>query len=118
MSTLKLILGLAIVGLILYSCWQVIPPELANYEFQQDLHDLAMQVGSQQNRTDDDLRNAVLSKAQSHDIQLQDNQIIVQHIGTPGMLGMYFAADYTVPVTLPGYSLTLHFTPSSGNKPL
>jgi hypothetical protein len=26
------------------------------------------------------------------------------------------AAEYSVPVTLPGYSFTLHFTPSSGNK--
>jgi hypothetical protein len=29
---------------------------------------------------------------------------------------VYVAADYSVPVTLPGYSLTLHFTPSSGNR--
>jgi len=29
---------------------------------------------------------------------------------------VYVAADYTVPVTLPGYEFTLHFNPSSGNK--
>jgi len=26
------------------------------------------------------------------------------------------AADYSVPVALPGYSFTLHFNPSSGNR--
>ena len=29
---------------------------------------------------------------------------------------VYVAADYSVPVSLPGYSFKLHFTPSSGNK--
>ena len=47
---------------------------------------------------------------------LSPEQITIQRIGTPGVLGVYVAADYSVPVTLPGYSFTLHFTPSSGNR--
>jgi hypothetical protein len=40
----------------------------------------------------------------------------VTRIGTPGAPAVYVGADYSVPVSLPGYSLVLHFTPSSGNK--
>jgi hypothetical protein len=43
-------------------------------------------------------------------------QVTVQHIDTPGAPAVYVAADYSVPISLPGYSFTLHFTPSSGNK--
>ena len=42
--------------------------------------------------------------------------VTVQRIGTPGAPAVYVAADYSVPVSLPGYSFTLHFTPSSGNR--
>jgi hypothetical protein len=58
----------------------------------------------------------VVKKAQEHQIALTPENVTVQRIGTPGALAVYVAADYTVPVTLPGYSFTMHFTPSSGNK--
>lgn len=117
MGTIKILFVLCLIGGIIYCCWQVVPPEMANYEFQDDLHDLAMTAASQPNRqTDDDLRNAVLTKAQSHDIQLTDAQVTVQHISSPGFAGVFLAADYNVQVILPGYSLNLHFTPNSGSK--
>ena len=31
-------------------------------------------------------------------------------------MAVYVAADYTVPINLPGYSFELHFNPSSENK--
>jgi len=117
MGTIKILFVLSVIGLIIYCCWQVVPPEMANYMFQDDLQDLAMTAASQPNRsTDDDLRNAVLRKAQSHDIELTDNQVTVQHISTPGLAAVYLAADYDVQVNLPGYSFNLHFTPTSGSK--
>jgi len=47
---------------------------------------------------------------------LLPEQITVQRIGSPGAPAVYVAADYSVPVTLPGYSFSLHFNPSSGNR--
>jgi len=116
MSTVKAIVGfLAIIGLV-YCGFQIIPPELTNYSFTDDLKNIAMVGGSNPHQTDQDLLEAILKKAQEHDIPLRPEQITVQRIGTPGSPAVYVAADYSVPVNLPGYSFTLHFTPSSGNK--
>lgn len=118
MGTLKAIVGfLAIIGLI-YAGFQIIPPELSNYSFQDDLRNIALTAGANPHTTDQDLLDTVIKKAQEHQITLAPEEVTVQHIGTPGMVAVYVAADYKVPVSLPGYSFTLHFTPSSGNKGL
>ena len=116
MGTVKALIGLlAIIGVI-YSAFQIIPPELTNYSFQDDLRNLAMVGGANPHETDQQLMDAILKKAQEHQIALAPEQITVQRIGTPGAPAVYLAADYSVPVNLPGYSFTMHFTPSSGNR--
>lgn len=116
MATFKAIFGMLVIVGMIYCGWQIVPPELANYSFQDDLRQVAMIGGSNPHQTDQDLMNAVMKKAQEHEITLVPEQITVQRIGTPGAPAVYVAADYTVPVTLPGYSFTLHFNPSSGNR--
>ncbi len=116
MGTMKLILGFAVVVGVIMGASQVTPPELANYSFQDDLREVAMAAGANPNKTDEDLRNAVIRKAKEHNIELEPRQVTVQRITSPGMSAAYLAVDYSVPVNLPGYSFDLHFTPSSGNK--
>jgi hypothetical protein len=116
MGTVKAIVGLlAIIGVI-YCGLQIVPPELTDYSFQDDLRQVAVVGGASPNKTDEDIRTMVLSKAREHDIPLTGNQVTVQRINTPGLSAVYIAADYSVPVSLPGYSFNLHFTPTSGNK--
>lgn len=116
MGTIKALFGfLAIVGVI-YACFQIIPPELSNYSFQDDLREIAMVGGANPKETDQDILNSVIRKAEEHQITLAPEQVSIRRITTPGMLGVYVAVDYSVPVTLPGYSFTLHFTPTSGNR--
>ena len=116
MGTAKALAGfLAIVALI-YAGFQIIPPELSNYSFQDDLRNIAMMGGANPHESDQDLADAVIKKAQEHQISLTPEQVTVQRIGTPGAPAVYVAAEYSVPVSLPGYSFILHFTPSSGNK--
>lgn len=116
MGTVKAIVGfLAIIGLI-YCGFQIVPPELNNYSFTDDLRNIAMVGGSNPRQTDQDLVDQVMKKAQEHDIPLTPEQVTVKRIGTVGAPAVYVGADYSVPVNLPGYSFTLHFTPSSGNK--
>ena len=116
MGTIKAIIGfLAIIGLV-YAGYQIIPPELTNYSFQDDLRQVAMTGGASPNKSDEDIRTMVLSKARDHQIALTGNQVTVQRINTPGLSAVYVAADYSVAVDLPGYSFNLHFTPSSENK--
>ena len=116
MGTVKAILGLLAIVAVIYCCFQVVPPELSNYSFQDDLRNIAMVGGANPHETDQELIDAIIKKAQEHQIALTPEQITIQRIGTPGAPSVYVAADYSVPVNLPGYSFTLHFTPSSGNR--
>ena len=116
MGTIKAMVGfLVIIGLI-YAGFQVIPPELNNYSFSDDLRNIAMVGGANPHETDQSLIDAVVKKAQEHDIPLTPEHVTLQRVGTPGAPAVFLAADYSVLVNLPGYSFTLHFSPSSGNK--
>ena len=116
MGTIKAIIGFLAIIFVVYAGFQVIPPEVTNYSFQDDLRSIAMVGSSNPHQTDQDLLNAVIKKAQEHEITLTPEQVTVQRVGTPGLMAVYVAADYNVPINLPGYSFSLHFTPSSGNK--
>ena len=105
----------AIVGAFV-CIFQVAPPLMANYSFQDDLKTEAMMAGANPARTDDDVRNSVLRKAKEHDLPIDSKQVKIQRINTPGLSAVYVEADYTVPVSLPGYSFDMHFNPTSGNK--
>jgi hypothetical protein len=115
MGTVKAIVGFLVIIAVVYSAFQIVPPEMNNYTFQDDLREAAVVAGNSR-QTDEDLRTVVLTKAKTHDIALTPEQVTVTRMSTPGVNAVYLAADYSVPVSLPGYELTLHFTPSSGNK--
>ena len=116
MGTTKAIIGFLVIVGALYAAFQIIPPELSNYSFQDDLRSVAMVGGANPHQTDQDLVDAVIKKAQEHQITLAPESVTVQRIGTPGAPAVYVAVEYSVPVSLPGYSFSLHFTPSSGNR--
>ena len=116
MGTVKAIIGIVVIAAALYTSYQVIPPELSNYSFQDDLHNIAMSGGANPHVTDQVLIEQVLKKAEEHEIPLSPDQVTIQRIGSVGAPAVYLAADYSVPVTLPGYSFNLHFNPTSGNK--
>jgi len=116
MGTVKAIVGILVIVACIYCLFQVVPPELSNYSFQDDLKSVAMMGGSNPHTTDQELIDSIIKKAADHQITLAPESVTVQRIGTPGSPAVYVAADYSVPVNLPGYSFTLHFNPSSGNK--
>jgi hypothetical protein len=117
MGKVKLILGLAVLALAIIAGWQITSCELANLELQQDMRDLAAQLGSRigltPQSTDEDFRSAVIRKAEEHDIQLEREQVTVQRTRTDEAVIIYLAADYKVRIKLLGFSFTFHFTPSS-----
>ena len=116
MGTVKAIVGFLVIVACVYAGFQIIPPELTNYSFTDDLRNVAMVGGSNPHQTDQDLIDAIMKKAQEHEIPLTPEHITVKRIGTPGAPAVYVAVEYSVPVSLPGYSFVLHFNPSSGNK--
>ncbi len=117
MGKAKLILGVAILGLVVVAGWQIASCEIANLELQTDMRDIAAQVASRIGlegpNSDEELRNAVIHKAEGHGIQLEPAQVTVQQTGSGKTVVIYLAADYKARVNLLVYSFSLHFTPSS-----
>ena len=117
MKSVKVIVLLAIFGVGLTTAWKVGASEIANIEFQGDLHDLSTQVGIRIGHytpwSDDQFRAAVIRKAQDEGIALQPEQVTVQRSQSGTAETMYLAADYDKKITLPGYSFVMHFNPSS-----
>ena len=96
--------------------FQIAPPMLSNYSFQDDLKNVAMVDSANLQKTDDDVRTDVLRKAREHDLPIEAKQITVQRINSPGISAVYVAVDYSVTVNVPGYPFEMHFNPTSGNK--
>lgn len=116
MRRLKSLVVLTIVAVTVLGGWRVGSVELANLELQQDLHDLTSQSSfrfGNTTRTDDDVRDAVIRKAMARGIELQPNQVTIQHPDDRPNAPLYLAADYSVPVDVADYSFVLHFQPSS-----
>jgi hypothetical protein len=121
MRNLKITSAIATLLLIGSAAWQVGACEVANAELRDDLKDLTSQLGARigltNGKSDEDLRNDVISKALKYDIQLNPEQITVERRGEGIYATMYLAADYSVPIGLPGFSFQLHFKPESGPRP-
>jgi hypothetical protein len=116
MGTIKALLGFLAIILVIAACFEVVPPLMANYSFQDDLRNVALVDGANFQKTEEDVRNDVVRKAKDQNLPITPKQITVQRINTPGMSALYVAADYSVTVSLPGYSFDMHFNPNSGNK--
>jgi hypothetical protein len=117
MGKAKVILGLAVLALPVIAGWRIGSCEVANLELQSDLRDLAAEVGTRigldARSTDEQLRSAVIRKAERYDIQLEPGQVTVIRSDTGADSTVYLAVDYTKRVNLFVYSFNLHFMPSS-----
>jgi hypothetical protein len=116
MGIIKACLGFLAIAAVVVCLFQVAPPMLANYSFSDDLKTVAMMDSANLQKTDDEIRNDVIRKAKEHDLPIEAKQVTVQRINTPGLSAVYVAAEYTIPINLPGYSFDMHFEPTSGNK--
>lgn len=108
--------GFVAIVAVVVCCFQIAPPLLSNYSFQDDLRNVAMLAGANPHETDEDIRNDVVRKAKDRGLPIEAKQVTIERINTPGSPGAYVAADYSVTVNLPGYSFDMHFSPSSGNR--
>jgi len=116
MGSIKAILGIVVIIGAVYATFQIAPPIMSNYSFQDDLRTVALMDGTNTLKTEEDIRKDVLRKAQEHDLPIEPKQVLEQRINTPGLSSIYVAADYSVTIILPGYTFDMHFTPNSGNK--
>ena len=116
MGIIKALVGFLVIAAVFVGLFQVAPPMLTNYSFQDDLKTVALMDSPNMQKTDEDVRTDVFRRAKEHDLPIEPKQITVQRINTPGISAVYIAVDYFVTINLPGYSFDMHFTPTSGNK--
>jgi hypothetical protein len=114
---MKYVFGIALIAAVTMTAWKILEPEITNMVFQDELHDMAAQLGWRTGLTapnsDEELRNIVIRKAEQHDIPLDAKQITVRRSGPVERPIIYIAVDYKVPVNLLVYSFSLHFSPTS-----
>ena len=63
MGTVKAIVGFLVIVGVIYAGFQILPPELSNYSFQDDLRTVAMTGGANPHQTDQDLMDAVIKSS-------------------------------------------------------
>jgi hypothetical protein len=113
---MKALFGFVAIAVVVLALFEVGPPLMANYSFQDDLRNVALVDGANIQKTEEDVRQDVVRKAKEQNLPIGPKQVTVQRINTPGMSALYVAADYSVTVSFPGYSFDMHFNPNSGNK--
>jgi len=116
MGIIKAVLGFLAIAAVVVGIFQVAPPLMANYSFEDDLKNIAMVASGSSTKSDDEIRGDILRRAHEHNLPITDKQVTVQRISTPGVNAVYVAADYSVTINVPGYPFDMHFTPSSGNR--
>jgi hypothetical protein len=113
MGKLKAIIGFLVVFGGIYVGWKLIPPYFHNYEFQDNLDEIARR-NSYTQKTDDDVRAVVIQQAGSLDIPLKEDQIAISRGGD----GMGISVHYQVHVDMIVHPMDLDFTVNSVNKRL
>jgi hypothetical protein len=112
---MKAILGVVLMVAVGIVCMKLIPPYFSNYEFEDFIKNEALQA-TYGNRSENDIRDAVIKHARDYDIQLTTAQVKVTRSGTSGSGSLMIEANYSIPVSFPGYTTSLEFHPSSQNK--
>lgn len=77
MRRIKIVVVTAVLALAAVAGWRVGSCELANFQLQEDLHDMAAEAGARYGytvaRSDDDFRQSVIRKAKEYGIELKPN---------------------------------------------
>jgi len=111
MGKLKGALALIIIVGGFYVGWEIVPPYFHNYEFQDDLDDVA-RVNSYTHKTDEDIKTLVIQKADNLGITLKGEEISVSRT----IDGMGISVHYHVHVDMILHPIDLDFTANSMNK--
>jgi hypothetical protein len=107
------IIVLLVIATGIYVGWNLFPPYFNKFQFQDDLDDIVRRA-SYTTIPEDDLKQAVIKKAQARDIVIKENQVSLSHIGTTVAITVH----YSVHVDMVVHPVDLEFTVDSHNKAL
>jgi len=117
MKTIRLLFGLFVVFAGIYVIWKVVPAYFSNYQFEEAMDDAARMAATDTRRSVDEVRAALLIKAQSFDLPVQAEDIQVDRAGAYGN-DVTISADYTVHIDLPIHPVDIQFHPSTKRQGL
>src|SRR5260370_16938705 len=103
MGSMKALGGFLVIVALVVAGFQVTPPILTNYSFQDDLKTVAMTAGANPLKTDEEIRNDVLRKAKDHQLPITPKHLTLQPIGTPPLIPLYLTPHSTIPLNSPCY---------------
>ena len=104
--------GLVLVGALIFVSIKLLPPYIANYQFQDYIDNLA-RTATYTRVTEADLRKEIIKEARGYGIPLDDRQVAVQKV-TGATVSI--AVRYEVPVDLLARQVVLKFNPAAGNR--
>jgi hypothetical protein len=113
MGKLKGIIGFLVIIAGIYVGWKLIPPYFHNYEFQDNLDEIARR-NSYTTKTDDDVRAVVIQEAGTLDIPLREEQISISRNND----GLGISVHYRIHVDMVVHPMDLDFIVNSVNKRL
>src|SRR5262245_7281890 len=108
---LKSLIGIVVIVGGFYYAWNIVPPYYNNYQFQDDLDDIARR-NSYTSKTDDDIKQMVMVKARSSGISVKEEQVTV----TRNTDGVAISVRYHVHVDMVVHPVDLDFIANSMNK--
>jgi hypothetical protein len=108
----KAIFWVAVLGILIFLTVKLLPAYIDNFQFQDDLNNLARVITYAQGKTEADVRSEVLRIAKERGIPVQPEQVTVQRT----QVGVSIDVKYNVVIPVPGYTFNLKFNPSAGNK--
>ena len=111
MKALRALLGIAVIVVVVYLTFALVPPYYNNYQFQDEITTEA-RMNTYTQKTEDDMREYIWRRAKEFNIPITREQINVRREG----LSVAIWVDYKVHVDLPGYPLDLQFHPTAQNK--
>ena len=107
-GSLRALFALLVLGAVVYVAVKTVPIYVNNYEVQDYIRQLAIKASVERVRPEA-IQDQVTAHAVEQDLPVTRDDVKVTIRGGKVRIDM----DYTVPVDLKVYTLSLHFTPSS-----
>lgn len=114
MNTIKAIFGILVIVAGIYLGVQALPPYFYNYQFKDDLTEIA-RFASANFKSEDDIRSEVMKKVAYYNLPIRSDQVTISR--DAGDVGI--SVNYNVVVNLVGgRKWTMNFTPATESKSL
>ena len=110
-GSFSVILGLVTIAAVVLLAIRLLPPYIANYQFQ-DYIDNTARTATYSPITEADLKKEIMGRGRELGIPLEDRQVAVQKVRGRSV---NIAITYEVPVDLIARQVVLPFAPSAGN---